>query len=64
MCRESGDLDLMLTFTFVNKWEEVSATEQSLRGLFNFPLDIRFCPLETLGRTDSTMRKRPISSSS
>ena len=48
MCREFGDPDLMLTFTFVNKWEEVSTTEQSLRDLFNFPLDIRFCPLETL----------------
>ena len=47
MFRESGDPDLMLTFTFVNKWE-VSAAEQSLRQLLNFPLDIRFCRLETL----------------
>ena len=48
MCREFGDPDLMVTFTFVNKWDEVSATEQGLRELFNFPLDIRFCPMETL----------------
>ena len=48
MCREFGDPDLMLTLTFVNKWEEVTVTEQSLRQVFNFPLDSRFCPLETL----------------
>ena len=48
MCREFGDPDLMLTLTFVNKWAEVSATEESLFQLFNFRLDIRFCPLETL----------------
>ena len=48
ICREFGDPDLMVTFTFVNKWPEVASTEESLQELLGVPLDIRFCPLESL----------------
>ena len=48
MCREFGDPDLMITFTFVNKWPEVQAVEDANRRLMGFPLDIRFSPVETM----------------
>ena len=48
MCREYGDADLMITFTFVNKWPEVKETEDNLHEMFGFPLDLRFAPVETM----------------
>ena len=38
----------MLTFTFVNKWKEVSETEQKINNMHYDNLDIRFCPLEEM----------------
>ena len=48
MSREFGDPDLMLTFTFVNKWPDVTAVEEANSRLMGFPLDIRFSPVETM----------------
>ena len=48
MCREYGDPDLMVTFTFVNKWPEVEAAEEHLHELFGRPLDLRFAPVDTM----------------
>ena len=48
MCREYGDPDLMITFTFVNKWPEVKETEDNLHEMFGFPMDLRFAPVETM----------------
>ena len=48
MSREFGDPDLMITFTFVNKWSDVTAVEEANRHLMGFPLDIRFSPVETM----------------
>ena len=48
MCQQFGDPDLMLTLTFVNKWPEVASIESALRETLAVPLDLRFCPLETM----------------
>ena len=48
MCHEFGDPDLMLTFTFVNKWPEVREAERRVSNLYGSSLDIRFCPLEAM----------------
>ena len=48
LCREYGDPDLMITFTFVNHWPEVQVIKDSLRDTFGFPLDLRFCPTEEM----------------
>ena len=46
MCSEFGDPDLMVTFTFVNKWPEVSGVESMVNSLGFDKVDIRFCPFE------------------
>ena len=48
MCSQFGDPDLMLTFTFVNKWNEVKEAERSIKALNYDDVDIRFCPLEEM----------------
>ena len=48
LCREYGDPDLMITFTFVNHWPEVQVIKDSLHETFGFPLDLRFCPTEEM----------------
>ena len=48
MCRQFGDPDLMMTFTFVNKWPEVDSVEAANRSLFAGALDLRFSPIETM----------------
>ena len=48
MCHEFGDPDLMLTFTFVNKWAEVAEAERSVSDFYGSSLDIRFCPFEAM----------------
>ena len=48
MCATKGDPDLMVTFTFVNKWPEVKETEENIRRLNYDSMDIRFCPFEEM----------------
>ena len=48
MCSQFGDPDLMLTFTFVNKWPEVEKIENDINSLSFDKIDIRFCPLEEM----------------
>ena len=48
LCHQFGDPGLMLTFTFVNRWPEVSEIERDARDLFHHSLDIRFCPAQTM----------------
>ena len=48
MCAELGDPDLMITFTFVNKWPEVKKIEKKVSGLGYDKVDIRFCPFEEM----------------
>ena len=48
LCHQFGDPDIMLTLTFVNKWPEVGEVEAENRQLFQQPMDIRFCPVETM----------------
>ena len=48
MCSNFGDPDLMMTFTFVNKWPEVKKTEEKINGMGFDNLDIRFCPFEKM----------------
>ena len=43
-----GDPDLMITFTFVNKWPEVKNTEEKINEMGFDDLDIRFCPFEEM----------------
>ena len=38
----------MITFTFVNKWNEVSDTEKEIGKILGQKLDIRFCALEEM----------------
>lgn len=48
MCSELGDPDLMITFTFVNKWPEVKELEDRINELGFDKVDIRFCPFEEM----------------
>ena len=48
LCQQFGDPDLMLTFTFVNKWPEVKEAERQAQDLFHDRLDIRFSPVESM----------------
>ena len=48
MCAHFSDPDLMVTFTFVNKWPEVKRTEDKINGIGFDNLDIRFCPFEEM----------------
>ena len=48
MCQQYGDPDLMLTFTFVNKWPEVHSVEAAIADGLGRQLDLRFCPLECM----------------
>ena len=48
LCRQYGDPDLMVTFTFVNKWDEVDAIKNSITEQTGRTLDLRFCPLEEM----------------
>ena len=48
MCSQFGDPDLMLTFTFVNKWPEVENIEKMINDQMFDHLDIRFCPYEEM----------------
>lgn len=43
-----GHPDLMLTFTFNNKWAESLSTQDYLAEQLARRLDLRFCPVDTL----------------
>lgn len=48
MCSELGDPDLMITFTFANKWPEVKECEDIVNEYGYDNVDIRFCPFEEM----------------
>ena len=48
MFSQFGDPDLMLTFTFVNKWKEVAEFENEINSYKFDKVDIRFCPVEEM----------------
>lgn len=48
MRSELGDPDLMVTFTFVNKWPEVKECEDIVNSYGFDKVDIRFCPFEEM----------------
>lgn len=48
MSRLYGHPDLMLTFTFNNKWAESLSTQDYLAEQLARRLDLRFCPVDTL----------------
>lgn len=48
MRSELGDPDLVVTFTFVNKWPEVKECEDIVNESGYDNVDIRFCPFEEM----------------
>ena len=43
-----GAPDLMITFTFSNKWSDCQSFLSGLKGVFDMGGDMRFCPVDTM----------------
>ena len=43
-----GPPDLMITFTFSNKWQDCQAFLRGVHGMFDMGNDMRFCPVDTM----------------